>query len=141
MALELRGVSRAVGGRVHIHPIDLTLQSGTISVLLGPSLSGKVRLDRQSGDAVKFRCTLGATKITGSEAVVHLTHGADRWGGLVHGVHGLGQFEDLPDDERADRRRRRRRPGRRRSVTGPGGAHQVLPDSRFLGKKSGRNFA
>lgn len=48
-----------------------------------------VTLNRHSGDAVEFRCTLGATEITGSETFVHLTHGADRWVGLIHGVHPL----------------------------------------------------
>jgi glycerol transport system ATP-binding protein len=48
-----------------------------------------VALNRHSGDAVEFRCTVGATEITGSETFVHLTHGADRWVGLVHGVHSL----------------------------------------------------
>jgi glycerol transport system ATP-binding protein len=48
-----------------------------------------VTLSRQSGDAVEFRCTLGVTEITGSETFVHLTHGGDRWVGLVHGVHQL----------------------------------------------------
>ena len=32
---------------------------------------------------------LGVTEITGSETFVHLTHGGDRWVGLVHGVHRL----------------------------------------------------
>ncbi|HLQ20423.1 MAG TPA: ABC transporter ATP-binding protein, partial [Tabrizicola sp.] len=48
-----------------------------------------VTLNRHSGDAVEFRCTLGATEITGSETFVHLTHGSDRWVGLIHGVHPL----------------------------------------------------
>ncbi|MFN4193830.1 MAG: ABC transporter ATP-binding protein [Tabrizicola sp.] len=48
-----------------------------------------VALNRHSGDAVEFRCTLGATEITGSETFVHLTHGSERWVGLVHGVHPL----------------------------------------------------
>ncbi len=48
-----------------------------------------IRLNRHSGDAVEFRCTLGATEITGSETFVHLTHGTDRWVGLIHGVHPL----------------------------------------------------
>ena len=48
-----------------------------------------ITLNRHSGDAVEFRCTLGATEITGSETFVHLTHGPDRWVGLVHGVHPL----------------------------------------------------
>ena len=39
--------------------------------------------------AMEFRCTLGVTEITGSETFLHLTHGADRWVGLVHGVHDL----------------------------------------------------
>jgi glycerol transport system ATP-binding protein len=48
-----------------------------------------ITLSRPSGDAVEFRCTLGATEITGSETFVHLTHGPDRWVGLIHGVHPL----------------------------------------------------
>lgn len=48
-----------------------------------------ITLNRHSGDAVEFRCTLGATEITGSETFVHLTHGSDRWVGLIHGVHPL----------------------------------------------------
>jgi glycerol transport system ATP-binding protein len=46
MTLELQGVSRLVEGRVHIHPTDLTLQGGTMNVLLGPTLSGKTSLMR-----------------------------------------------------------------------------------------------
>lgn len=46
MALELQGVSRSVEGRVHIHPTSLTLQKGTMNVLLGPTLSGKTSLMR-----------------------------------------------------------------------------------------------
>ena len=46
MTLELQGASRAVGGRVHIYPTSLTLQRGTMNVLLGPTLSGKTSLMR-----------------------------------------------------------------------------------------------
>lgn len=46
MALDLMGISRVVGGRTHIHPTDLTLQKGTMNVLLGPTLSGKTSLMR-----------------------------------------------------------------------------------------------
>ena len=46
MALEFKGVSRAVEGRVQIHPTDLRLESGTMNVLLGPTLSGKTSLMR-----------------------------------------------------------------------------------------------
>ncbi len=48
-----------------------------------------VTLNRLSGDAVEFRCTLEVTEITGSETFVHLRHGSDKWVGLVHGVHLL----------------------------------------------------
>ena len=48
-----------------------------------------VTLNRHSGDAVEFRCTVAATEITGSETFVHLNHGTDRWVGLIHGVHSL----------------------------------------------------
>ena len=44
--LELQGVSRTVGGRVHIHPTNLTMQKGTMNVLLGPTSSGKTSLMR-----------------------------------------------------------------------------------------------
>ena len=44
--LELRGVSRTVRDTVHIHPTNLTLQSGTMNVLLGPTLAGKTTLMR-----------------------------------------------------------------------------------------------
>ena len=46
MTLEMQAVSRMVGGRVHIHPTDLTLRNGTMNVLLGPTLSGKTSLMR-----------------------------------------------------------------------------------------------
>ena len=46
MALELQNVSRSVAGRVHIQPTDLTLENGTMNVLLGPTLSGKTSLMR-----------------------------------------------------------------------------------------------
>ncbi|MCR9273346.1 MULTISPECIES: ABC transporter ATP-binding protein [Mameliella] len=46
MTLELKGVSKTVEGQVHIHPTDLTLEKGTMNVLLGPTLSGKTSLMR-----------------------------------------------------------------------------------------------
>lgn len=46
MTLELKGVSKIVEGQVHIHPTDLTLERGTMNVLLGPTLSGKTSLMR-----------------------------------------------------------------------------------------------
>ena len=46
MTLLLKGVSKVVGGRIHIQPTDLELQKGTMNVLLGPTLSGKTSLMR-----------------------------------------------------------------------------------------------
>ncbi len=46
MTLVFEGVSKIVNGRTHIHPTDLTLQNGTMNVLLGPTSSGKTSLMR-----------------------------------------------------------------------------------------------
>jgi len=46
MTLKLDGVSKVVNGQVHIHPTDLSLEKGTMNVLLGPTLSGKTSLMR-----------------------------------------------------------------------------------------------
>ena len=59
--LELRNVSKQVGGEIHIHPTSLTLERGTLNVLLGPTLSGKTSLmrlmaglDRPTAGSVHF---------------------------------------------------------------------------------------
>lgn len=44
--LELRGVSRQVGGVSHLVDVSLRLERGTLNVLLGPTLSGKTSLMR-----------------------------------------------------------------------------------------------
>jgi len=46
MTLKLEGVSKIVQGKVHIHPTDLTLENGTMNVLLGPTSAGKTSLMR-----------------------------------------------------------------------------------------------
>ncbi len=46
MALTLDGVTRVVRGQTHIHPTTLTLDKGTMNVLLGPTLAGKTTLMR-----------------------------------------------------------------------------------------------
>ncbi|OUS08131.1 ABC transporter ATP-binding protein [Rhodobacterales bacterium 52_120_T64] len=46
MSLTLEGVSKVVNGQTHIHQTDLTLEKGTMNVLLGPTLSGKTSLMR-----------------------------------------------------------------------------------------------
>lgn len=44
--LELRNISKTVGAAEHIRDVSLTLQHGTLNVLLGPTLSGKTSLMR-----------------------------------------------------------------------------------------------
>ena len=44
--LELRNVSKMVGGVEHIRDVSLTLRHGSLNVLLGPTLSGKTSLMR-----------------------------------------------------------------------------------------------
>ena len=46
MTLVLDTISRSVAGEVHSSNISLTLQRGTLNVLLGPTLSGKTSLMR-----------------------------------------------------------------------------------------------
>jgi len=46
VTLELKGVSKVVEGQTHIHPTDLTLEKGTMNVLLGPTTAGKTSLMR-----------------------------------------------------------------------------------------------
>lgn len=44
--LELKNVSKVVGGEAHLRDVSLTLQHGSLNVLLGPTLSGKTSLMR-----------------------------------------------------------------------------------------------
>lgn len=44
--LELRDVSKQVGADMHIRDVTLTLEKGSLNVLLGPTLSGKTTLMR-----------------------------------------------------------------------------------------------
>ncbi len=46
MTLTLDGVTHIVNGQTHIHDTDLTLENGTMNVLLGPTSSGKTSLMR-----------------------------------------------------------------------------------------------
>ncbi|MEO0822190.1 MAG: ABC transporter ATP-binding protein [Pseudomonadota bacterium] len=46
MTLTLDGVAKRVGAETHIYPTSLTLERGTMNVLLGPTLSGKTSLMR-----------------------------------------------------------------------------------------------
>lgn len=46
MQLELHNVCKKVGNQFHIRDVSLTLQAGTLNILLGPTLSGKTSLMR-----------------------------------------------------------------------------------------------
>ncbi|SMF18730.1 carbohydrate ABC transporter ATP-binding protein, CUT1 family [Tistlia consotensis] len=65
MALELIGISKTVGGEAHIVDVSLTLEKGSINVLLGPTLSGKTSLMRLM--AGLDRPTEGQVRVGGRE--------------------------------------------------------------------------
>jgi glycerol transport system ATP-binding protein len=46
MQLELQNVCKKVGKEFHIRDVSLTLEAGTLNILLGPTLSGKTSLMR-----------------------------------------------------------------------------------------------
>ena len=46
MQLELQNVCKKVGKEYHIRDVSLTLEAGTLNILLGPTLSGKTTLMR-----------------------------------------------------------------------------------------------
>lgn len=73
--------------------VHASAPQGLLSLPDGSYMAGfranHVTLNRHSGDSVEFRCTVGASEITGSETFLHLDHGPDRWVGLVHGVHPM----------------------------------------------------
>ena len=46
MTLSLESVASVVDGKPHIHPVTMTLEKGSLNVLLGPTLSGKTSLMR-----------------------------------------------------------------------------------------------
>ena len=46
MSLELENVTLTVDGRPHLYETNLTLDKGSMNVLLGPTLSGKTTLMR-----------------------------------------------------------------------------------------------
>ncbi len=59
--LRLRGVSRAYGGHLALHPLDLTVRGGEFVALLGPSGCGKT---------TALNCLAGLLPLTGGEIVL-----------------------------------------------------------------------
>jgi glycerol transport system ATP-binding protein len=46
MTLQLKNITKQVGGETHLETINLTLEKGSFNVILGPTLSGKTTLLR-----------------------------------------------------------------------------------------------
>jgi ABC-type polar amino acid transport system ATPase subunit len=44
--LEMKNVSKKVGRSLHIADVSMTLEKGSVNILLGPTLSGKTSLMR-----------------------------------------------------------------------------------------------
>jgi glycerol transport system ATP-binding protein len=82
------------GDTLHFGTAAKTAASGAFAALPDGDYRAGFRanhleLHRHCGDAIELPCRLGVTEITGSETFLHLLHGADRWVGLVHGVHNI----------------------------------------------------
>jgi len=80
MTLELRSVTKDVGGETHIHPTSLTLERGGFTILLGTTRAGKTTLmqlmaglERPSSGRVLFdgRDVTGVSVQTRNVAMVH----------------------------------------------------------------------
>jgi glycerol transport system ATP-binding protein len=85
---------RKVGGRISFGDALTAPAAGALAGLPDGQYRAGFRanhlhLNAHSGTALELLCTLGVTEITGSETFLHLTHGGQRWVGLVHGVHDL----------------------------------------------------
>jgi glycerol transport system ATP-binding protein len=65
MQLTLEAVSKAVGSEKHLYPIDLTLKSGAVNILLGATLAGKTTLMRMM--AGLDRPTAGRVRVDGKD--------------------------------------------------------------------------
>src|ERR1700692_1385696 len=79
MSVTLEHVTRTVDGIPTIRDVSLTLDRGTLSVLLGPTLSGKTSIMRLLAGLDKptsGRVLGGGKDVTGFD-------GGERWGGVV----------------------------------------------------------
>lgn len=81
------------GGQLTIGGAALPATGGLAALPDGRYQAGfranHLELHRHSANGIALNCTLNVTEITGSETFLHLTHGPDRWVGLVHGVQDL----------------------------------------------------
>ena len=88
--LELRNVSKTVGGVDHIRDVSLTLQHGSLNVLLGPTLSGKTSL---------MRLMAGLDAPTVGQRLVRRQERHRRAGAEAQRRHGLPAVHQLPGDD------------------------------------------
>ena len=65
--LELKNISKKVGNALHISDVSMSLEKGSVNVLLGPTLSGKTSLMRLM--AGLDRPTSGSILMNGSNVV------------------------------------------------------------------------
>ncbi len=65
--LELKNISKKVGNSLHINDVSITLEKGSVNVLLGPTLSGKTSLMRLM--AGLDRPTSGTMTMNGTNVV------------------------------------------------------------------------
>ena len=65
MQLKLEGIEHRVGAATHLYPLDLTLQPGTVTVLLGATQAGKTTLMRLMAGLDKP--TLGRVSVDGRD--------------------------------------------------------------------------
>jgi len=84
----------SMGARVGV-PADGPLANLPDGKYLAGFRANHLELNRHTGTAVSFVCTVSVTEITGSESFLHLAHNGDRWVGLVHGVHDLAPGSEV----------------------------------------------
>ncbi|MFM7445487.1 MAG: ABC transporter ATP-binding protein, partial [Tabrizicola sp.] len=93
-AVAKKGNRLNVGGAAEM-PLDSTFARLPDGAYSAGFRANHLSLHRETADGVPFRCTLAVTEITGSETFVHVTHGSDRWVGLVTGVHDLTPGQEV----------------------------------------------
>jgi glycerol transport system ATP-binding protein len=76
------------GGLAHA-PADGSFAALADGRYLAGFRANHLHMNRHSGTAVALPCTVSITEITGSESFLHLSHGSEKWVGLMHGVHEL----------------------------------------------------
>jgi glycerol transport system ATP-binding protein len=82
------------GGHIQFGPEARVANSGALAALPDGNYqagfrANHVSITKSSANAIELKSQIAGTEITGSETYLHVTHGSNRWVGLVHGVHDL----------------------------------------------------